>query len=75
MTKRPAPTGAGKSASHAEARIGTGNDRHQRPNGDRDRQDLVVQYHVLPDDPLAALNILREAAGLEPWPAQGTEPK
>jgi hypothetical protein len=35
-----------------------------------------VQYHVLPaDDPLAALNILREAAGLEPWPAQGTEPK
>jgi hypothetical protein len=25
-----------------------------------------VQYHVLPDDPLAALNILREAAGLEP---------
>ena len=25
-----------------------------------------VQYHVLPDDALAALNILREAAGLEP---------
>jgi hypothetical protein len=25
-----------------------------------------VQYHVLPDDPLAALNILREAAGLDP---------
>jgi hypothetical protein len=25
-----------------------------------------VRYHVLPDDPLAALNILREAAGLEP---------
>jgi hypothetical protein len=25
-----------------------------------------VQYHVLPDDPLAALNVLREAAGLEP---------
>ena len=25
-----------------------------------------VQYHVLPGDPLAALNILREAAGLEP---------
>ena len=25
-----------------------------------------VQYHVLPDDPLAALNILREAAGLKP---------
>ena len=46
-----------------------------KPNGDRDRQDLGVQYHVLPDDPLAALNILREAAGLEPWPAQDTEPK
>jgi len=37
-----------------------------KPNGDRDRQDLGVQYHVLPDDPLAAPNILREAAGLEP---------
>ncbi len=23
-------------------------------------------YYVLPDDPLAALNILREAAGLDP---------
>ena len=23
-----------------------------------------LQYHVLPDDPVAALNILREAAGL-----------
>ena len=34
-----------------------------------------VQYHVLLDDPLAALNVLRETAGLEPWPAQGTEPK
>ena len=43
-----------------------------KPNGDRDRQDLGVQYHVLPaDDPLAALNILRAAAGLEPWPVQG----
>ena len=37
-----------------------------KPKGDRDRQDLRVQYYVLPDDPLAALNILREAAGLEP---------
>jgi hypothetical protein len=46
-----------------------------KPNGDRDRQDLGVQYHVLPDGPLAALIILREAAGLEPWPVQGTEPK
>ena len=25
-----------------------------------------LQYHVLPDDPLRALNILREAAGLLP---------
>ena len=25
-----------------------------------------VHYYVLPDDPVAALNILREAAGLEP---------
>ena len=25
-----------------------------------------LQYHVLPDDPVAALNILREAAGLKP---------
>ncbi len=29
-------------------------------------QDSGAQYHVLPDDPLAALNMLREAAGLEP---------
>jgi hypothetical protein len=35
-----------------------------------------LQYHVLPDDPAEALNILREtAAGLEPWPEQGSEPK
>jgi hypothetical protein len=39
-----------------------------KPNGDRDRdrQDLRLRYYVLPDDPVAALNILREAAGLEP---------
>jgi hypothetical protein len=43
------------------------------PNDDRDRQDLGVQYHVLPDDPLAALNILREAAGLGPWREDGKE--
>jgi hypothetical protein len=30
-----------------------------------------LQYHVLPtDDPLRALNILREAAGLQPLAAQ-----
>jgi hypothetical protein len=29
--------------------------------------DQRLQYHVLPiDDPLRALNILREAAGLQP---------
>ena len=38
-----------------------------KPNGDRDSQDSGLQYHILPaDDPLAALNILRQAAGLEP---------
>jgi hypothetical protein len=34
-----------------------------------------LQYYVLPDDPLAALNILRETAGLEPWPEQSNEPQ
>jgi hypothetical protein len=45
---------------------------HCNPNhGRRDRADMPeianhgVQYHVLPDEPLAALNILREAGGLE----------
>ena len=40
-----------------------------------DKPQQAAQYYVLPDDPLAALNILREAAGLEPWPAEGCEPK
>ena len=32
-----------------------------------DRAEGLLQYHVLPiDDPLRALNILREAAGLPP---------
>lgn len=26
-----------------------------------------LEYVVLPDDPEESLNILREAAGLEPW--------
>jgi hypothetical protein len=43
-----------------------------KPNGDHIRPERL-EYHVLPDDPVAALNILREAAGLEPWPAQGGE--
>ena len=34
-----------------------------------------LHYHVLADDPVAALNILREVAGLEPWPEQSNEPK
>ena len=28
----------------------------------------AAQYYILPDDPLVALNILREAAGLDPLP-------
>ncbi len=32
----------------------------------RDRGD----YYILPDDPVAALNILREAAGLGPLPSE-----
>jgi hypothetical protein len=33
------------------------------------------EYYILPDDPLAALNILREAAGLEPLsPPDRSEP-
>jgi hypothetical protein len=31
--------------------------------------DQGLQYYVLPDDPLAALNVLRQAAGLEPLPS------
>lgn len=58
-----------------EARVRDGQCDPKKPNGDRDRQDLGLRYYVLPDDPLAALNILREAAGLEPWPAEGGEPK
>ena len=30
-----------------------------------------LQYHVLPDDPAEALNILRETAGLEPLAGAG----
>jgi hypothetical protein len=29
-----------------------------------------LYYHVLPDDPLAALKVLRQAAGLEPLPPE-----
>ena len=37
-----------------------------KPNGERGGQVSGLRYYVLPDDPVAALNILREAAGLEP---------
>ena len=30
----------------------------------------MLSYYVLPDDPLRALNILREAAGLSPLPEE-----
>ena len=32
------------------------------------------KYYVLPDDPVAALNTLREAAGLEPVPSDDNLP-
>ena len=36
----------------------------------RDHAD-GLQYHILPtDDPLRALNILREAGGLQPLPGE-----
>ena len=34
-------------------------------------QESGAEYYILPDDPLAALNILREAAGLQPPSQQG----
>ncbi len=36
-------------------------------------QESGAQYYILPDDPLAALNILREAAGLDDWRAVDNE--
>jgi hypothetical protein len=35
--------------------------------------DRDLQHRVLPDDPLAALNVLRQAAGLEPLPADDAD--
>ena len=32
-----------------------------------DVPDQGLHYYVLPDDPLAALNVLRQAAGLDPF--------
>jgi hypothetical protein len=32
-----------------------------------------LSFHVLPDDPVEALNVLREAAGLEPLPEDETD--
>jgi hypothetical protein len=35
--------------------------------------DRGLHYYVLPDAPVAALNVLREAAGLGPWREDGGE--
>jgi hypothetical protein len=34
--------------------------------------DRGLHYYVLPDGPVAALNVLRRAAGLAPWPSEDT---
>ena len=40
----------------------------------RQADRVNAEYHVLPaDDPLAALNVLREAAGLDDWRSQQTQ--
>ena len=36
--------------------------------------DRGLHYYVLPDAPVAALNVLREAAGLGPWREDGEAP-
>ena len=45
--------------------------------GDQDNETPMTEERLecysLPDDPVAALNILFEAAGLEPWPGQSNE--
>jgi hypothetical protein len=35
--------------------------------------DRRLHYYVLPDGPVAALNAVREAAGLGPWREDGEE--
>jgi hypothetical protein len=35
--------------------------------------DRGLHYYVLPDGPVAAVNVLREAAGLRPWREDGEE--
>ena len=35
--------------------------------------DRGLHYYVLPDGPVAAMNVLREAAGLGPWREDGDE--
>jgi hypothetical protein len=35
--------------------------------------DGGLHYYVQPDDPVAALNVLREAAGLGPWREDGEQ--
>ncbi len=33
----------------------------------------TLSYHVLPDDPLRAVNVLRKEAGLELWSGEADE--
>jgi hypothetical protein len=62
-----------------ESTVGDQIQRGKTPSSQARRAAMTedgLHYYVLPkDDPVAALNILREAAGLEPWPEQGSEPK
>jgi hypothetical protein len=63
----------GKSASDREARqlecYMPNNEIHPTNRSVRrvDVPDHGLHYYVLPDDPLAALNVLRQAAGLDPF--------
>jgi hypothetical protein len=45
--------------------VGDQTQRGKTPSKENLRERL--EYYILPGDPVAALNILREAAGLEPW--------
>lgn len=52
-------------ACDREATVGDQIPRGKTPSKTNLRERL--EYHILPDDAVAALNILREAAGLELW--------
>jgi hypothetical protein len=51
------------------------NDRATKPPGsETEMTEERLEYHILPPgDPVAALNILREVAGLGPWREEGEE--